>query len=143
MSKEVQVQQHFVTFYSPGTFVAEETARPIESWDVEQAKTMARTVLERHGATPYGFRFTTRGRTADELNSREIAKSPFYWLGGKVETLAEVKARATEKDRILVSNMEGNGYDRIITNDNSWRWTSPFEKDDVLLEWDAPVGTNA
>jgi isochorismate hydrolase len=139
MSDAITVQQHYVTFYSPGTFVAEETQRPIEAWDVERAKEMARTVLERHGATPYGFRFTTRGRTAVELNSREIAKSPFYWLGGKVETLAEVKARATEKDRILVSNMEGNGYDRIITNDNSWRWTSPLDADDVVLEWDVPV----
>ncbi len=58
-----------------------------------------------------------------------------YFLGGKVETLAEVKARATDADRILVSNMEINGYDQIITNDNSWRWTQPLGKTDVVLQW--------
>ena len=49
---------------------------------------------------------------------------------------------ATEKDRILVSNMEGNGYDRIITNDNSWRWTQPLGKDDVVLPW-TPIKESA
>jgi len=27
-----QIQKHFVTFYSPGTFVAETTEKPIKSW---------------------------------------------------------------------------------------------------------------
>jgi hypothetical protein len=30
--------------------------------------------------------------------------------------------------------MEVNGWDRIITNDNSWRWTQPLGKDDVVLD---------
>jgi len=47
-----------------------------------------------------------------------------------------VKARATDKDRVLVSNMECNGYERIVTNDNSWRWTQPLGPTDVVLEWD-------
>jgi hypothetical protein len=69
------------------------------------------------------------------VDSKQTAQSPMYWLGGTVETLAEVKARATEKDRILVANMEGNGYDRIITNDNSWRWVQPLNESDVVLQW--------
>jgi hypothetical protein len=32
------VKQHFVTFYSPGTFFAETSEKPIDSWDVEKAK---------------------------------------------------------------------------------------------------------
>lgn len=130
--------QHYVEFYSPGTFVSETTAKPIPAWDVDEAVRMATSVSERHNATPYGFRFTTRGREDDELDSRQIAKSPFYYLGGTVETLAGVKARATDADRILISNMECNGWDRVITNCNSWRVTRPLEDDDVILDFTPP-----
>lgn len=127
--------KHFVTFYSPGTFFAEDTTMPIESWDVERAKDLARGIKERHGATPYGFQFSSRERGPEDLDSHETARSGTYFLGGKVETLAEVKARATERDRILISNMECNGYERIVTNDNSWRWTQPLRDGDVVLDW--------
>lgn len=127
--------QHFVTFLSPGTFVAEGTTKPIKSWDVETAKQMARTITERHNAVPYGFRFSTRERGEHDLDSKVVKTSGVYYLGGTVETLAQVKARATETDRILVSNMECNRYDKIITNTNSWKWTQPLEDNDVVLEW--------
>ena len=128
------MKRHFVTFYSPDSFVAEDSTHPIESWDVDNAVEIARSVLERYKATPYGFRFTTRSRTAKDLDSKVSAKSPMYYLGGKVETLEQVKARATAEDRILVSNMEGNHYDRIITNRNSWTWTQPLHADDIVLD---------
>ena len=131
------MKKHFVTFYSPGTFVAETSEKPIDSWDVEKAKEMVRGIKERYNATPYGFRFSTRERKDNELDSKVVETSAMYYLGGKVETLDEVKKRATNKDSILISNMECNGYDRIITNGNSWKWTQPLEKDDVVLEWTA------
>lgn len=129
------MEKHFVTFLSPGTFVAEDTTNEIGSWDVEAAKEMARGITERYGATPYGFYFTTRNRGDADFEPSTSAKSCLYYLGGKVETLAEVKARATADDRILISNMEGNGWSRIITNDNSWRWTQPLQATDVVLDW--------
>ena len=128
------MERHFVRFYSPGTFVAETTVKPIDSWDVEQAVEMARTIVERYNATPYGFRFITRARSDDELDSHEVAASPMYYLGGKVETLEEVKARASEEDSTLVTNMECNGYKRIITNNNSWCWTQPLDEEDIVLD---------
>lgn len=128
--------KHFVTFYSPGTFVAEETTMEIDSWDIDKAVEMARGIRERYNAAPYGFRFSTRERGWDDFNSKLIKNSGLYWLGGKVETLEEVKARATDKDRILVSNMEGNGHKKIVTNTNSWRWTMPLEDGDVVLDVD-------
>lgn len=128
------VQAHFVTFYSPGTFLAKTSQKPIQSWDIEEAKRMAREIKERHGAVPYGFKFTTRSRSADDLDSHETASSPMYYLGGKVETLDEVKARATDGDRILISNMESNGYERIVTNMNSWKWTQPLKPTDIVLD---------
>lgn len=133
-----QVSAHFVTFYSPGTFVAETTRMPIDSWDVEQAKQTASSIVERHGATPYGFKFTTRSRDEGDLDSRQIAESSMYYLGGTVQTLAEIKAKNDPADRILISNMEGNGWDRVITNNNSWQWTQPLQADDVVLEWTPP-----
>lgn len=131
------MQKHFVEFYSPGTFFAETSEKPIEAWDVSAAEGMARGIKERHGAIPYAFRFLTKTRTDEDLDSKETARSPYYFLGGTVETLEQVKARATEKDRILVSNMEYNGYARIVTNNNSWRWTQPLRDEDIVLDWDS------
>jgi hypothetical protein len=63
------------------------------------------------------------------------ARSPRYHLGGRIETLSEVKARADPNERILVGNIENNGVDRIIVNDNSWRSIHPLEATDVVLDW--------
>lgn len=125
---------HFVTFLSPGTMFAENTTKPIEAWDVDKAVEMARGVKERHGAVPYGFYFTTRERTDADLDSREAARSELYYLGGRIETLAEIEARADPKESILRSNMRCNGWDRVVVNDNSWRWTQPLQKGDVVLD---------
>ena len=129
------MKKHFVEFLSPGTFVSESSVQPIESWDVEEAKTLARSINERHSATPYGFRFITRERKDDELDSRVTNTSGIYYLGGKVETLDEVKSRNSPDERILLCNMESNGYDKIIVNTNSWRITLPLNKNDVVLDW--------
>ncbi len=137
------MEKHFVTFYSLGTLVAEITEKPIESWDVEEAKRMATEIKERHGAVPYAFWFSTRSRKDDELDSKVSKEGPLYYLGGKVETLEQVKARATPADSILIANMEGNGYDRIITNNNSWRWTQPLKPTDIVLDWPNPSAAGA
>lgn len=133
------VKKHFVTFYSPGTFFAEDTTKPISSWDIEKAMEMAHGVVERYNATPFGFRFSTRERKAKDLDSKETKTSGMYFLGGKIETLAQVKKRPTAKteDRILISNMEGNKWGKIITNNNSWKMVQPFREDegDVRLDW--------
>lgn len=129
------MERHFVTFFSPGTFVAEETVKPIDSWDVEAAMEMARSITERYNATPYGFRFSTRTRKDDELDSTVTKRSHIYYLGGRVETLEDVERRADPKEAILLRNMRGNGWKRIVTNDNSWRWTQPLKDDDVVLDF--------
>jgi len=136
------VKAHFVTFYSPGSFVAEETTKPVESWDVAKAMEMARGITERYNATPYGFQFSTRERKDDELDSKVVEKSALYYLGGKVETLEEVEARARPCDRILITNMKGNGWKRVITNNNSWKWTQPLEDTDIVLQWEPSPGVH-
>jgi hypothetical protein len=132
--KKIVKQQHFVTFYSPGSFTAETTDREVKSWDIEAAKKMAHTIVERYGATPYAFQFSTMGRGARDWNAKELASSPLYYLGGRVETLTQVEARNDPKEDILRSNMRCNGWNRIIIND-SYRFTQPLKDTDVVLNW--------
>lgn len=131
----MKMEKHFVTFLSPGTFVHESSTREIEKWDPSLAKEMAKDIVERYNSTPFAFYFTTRTREEDELDSKITATSSSYYLGGKVETYDQVKARATKDDEILLTNMEGNGIERIITNTNSWKIVQPLEEDDVVLQW--------
>lgn len=126
-------QQHFVTFYSPGTFVAETTEKPVAAWNVDDAVAIAALIEERHGAKPYGFRFTTRGRSETELDSKVIATSPMHYIGGKVETLDDVAARSDPREAILLSNMRCNRWNRIWRSTAGWAWTQPLSDDDVVI----------
>lgn len=130
------MKKHFVTFYSPGTFFPEKTTKPIDEWDIIKAAKMAKTITERHSAKPFGFRFSTRERKDDEFDSKVTKTSNMYYLGGKIMTLSEIKLQRDPKNNILISNMENNGWDRVIENNNSWRVTRPLEKGDIVLEVD-------
>lgn len=128
------MKKHFVTFFSPGTFVSEITTKPIDKWNTNTAIEMAEKIKERHGAKPYGFQFSTRERRDNDLDSKVTKTSNMYYLGGKIETLAQIKKRNDPKEEILISNMECNGWDKVITNTNSWKITLPFEEGkDILL----------
>ena len=131
------MQKHFVVLLSPGTFVDEETMREIDSWDTGQAMEMAGGVLERYGATPYGFRFITRARGPNDLDSMVVARSRTYFLGGKVETLEEVEARNDPSERILRINMKTGGFS-VVVNTNSWKTVKPLMEGDVVLDWKEP-----
>ena len=127
------MKKHFVTFQSPGTFIAESSTEEIDSWDIKKAIKISKTIKERHGATPYGFYFTTRERKEDELDSKVVATSPMHYINCKVLTIEEVKARKDPKDRILISNMECNGYDKIVVTTKGWKWTQPLDKEDIVI----------
>lgn len=130
-----RVQQHFVTFFSPGTFFDETSVRSIKSWDVKEAMKMAHGIEERYGSTPFAFQFSTRGRGAKDLDSKEIATSALYYLGGRIETREEIEKRNDPKEEILRGNMRSNGYDRVLVNDNSWRAVKPLRDTDIILDW--------
>lgn len=125
--------KHFVIFFSPGTFFSEQTEKPIDSWNVNKAVKMARSIKERYDAVPYGFCFTTRERKDDELDSKEIKRSGTYFLGGKVLTLMDIKKRNNPEDRILISNMEGNKWGKVVENCNSWKVVQPLRKGDKVI----------
>lgn len=126
------LQKDFVTFYSPGTFQAEMTTMPISSWDEEEAIEMAKSIVERHDARPYGFRFTTRGREDDELDSRELARSGMYYINGVVRTLEEVEADE-KSSGIILDNMRYNKWDKIVETYSPYKWTSPFNNGDKIV----------
>lgn len=95
---------------------------------------MARSIVERHNAKPYGFVFTTRERKDSDLDSKVTERSGTYFLGGDVLTIEDIKARNDPKDAILLSNMRGNCYDRVIENCNSWKFTGPLGENDIVLD---------
>ena len=130
------MRKHYVTFLSPGTFVAESTTQEICAWNIDLAVEISRTIKERYGACPYGFYFTTRTRGKNDFDSKQTAKSNMYYLGGKVETLEELKAKHDPNNTTLISNMECNKWDKVITNCNSWKWTQPLKENDVVLEYE-------
>ena len=125
------MEQSFVIFLSPGAFFSEQTERPIDSWDIEQAKAIAAGMVQGHNARPYGFKFVTRRRKDDEI----IKQSGVYYLGGKLRTLEQVEADNLPNEEILRWNMRENNYSAVIENTNSWKFTAPFNKEDVLLDF--------
>lgn len=129
------MEKHFVEFASPGTFVSESTAKEIDSWDVAKAMDMAHEINERYNAKPYGFRFITRSRGDKDLDSKVTKTSGFYYLGGRIRTLADVERDNLEGEEILRTNMRMNDIKLVIENNNSWKFTAEFTDKDTLLDW--------
>jgi len=134
MKKEITITKHYVTFCSPGTMCAEESVKEIDEYNVEEAVQMSRDIKERHGALPYGFYFSTRGRAEEDLDSHEITRTGVYYLGGEVMTLERIRVRNRKDERILRSNMETNGWDEVVINRNSYKWTQPLHEKDTVLD---------
>lgn len=128
------MKQHFVTFYSPGTFVSEETTKPISEWDIETAIEMSKDIVERYDATPYAFRFITRERSENDLDSHVSEQSSLYYLGGDVFTLEQIEARNNPDDRILIENMKANHWSKVVENRNSWLTVQPLLEGEVVLK---------
>ena len=124
------VQKHYVTFYSPGSFVSETTTKEIDAWSVDLA---VRMVKDRwHCSNPYGFSFKTK--ESDGWSPKTVKESGMYYLGGKLLKLNDIPD--TKENSILRDNMRFNNYEYVIENTNSWKVTLPFYKDkDTVLGW--------
>lgn len=132
----MKMEKHFVTFFAPGSFMAETSTQEIASWDVDEAVRMAGETTMRYGARPYAFKFFTMARGEEDFEPKTTKTGNLYYLGGKIRTLAEVEADNDPKEEILRSNMRINKMEKVITNDNSWRFTGEFDPDngDMLLD---------
>ena len=131
----ITIKQNYVTFLSPGSLFPEDQTEKIQTWNVSEASRMSKDILEAHGATPYGFYFSTRGRGDEDMDSRQLARTGIYYLHGKIETLAEIENRNDRGDRVLIANMRGNGYAQVVVNKEGYSWTQPLRDGDVVLEY--------
>lgn len=138
--------KHYVDFYSPGTFVSEQSRREVPSWDILAAIELANGIQERHGAKPYGFRFSSYmvhdpipDGQGGELNvePKEIAKSELHYLGGEIKRFDDVPE--TQEFEILRSNMRCNRNPVVIENRNSYRFTGVFAGTDCIVGPDGSV----
>ncbi|MCK9476568.1 MAG: hypothetical protein M0R46_11645 [Candidatus Muirbacterium halophilum] len=114
-----------VTYYSPGTFVAEMTQREIRGKDKEEiirnATIEGQKIIERYNATPYGFRIEGESIT-------------YYLPHTRIELLKEIKDRNDPKDRILISNMECNNWNAVVVTTEGWKTTQPLDEEDCIVD---------
>jgi hypothetical protein len=133
--ENMRIEKHFVTFLSPGIFFNETTTKEIDSWDVNKALEMSRNIVERYDATPYAFYFTTRARDDFDLDSKQVAESAMYYLGGEVKTLKQIELECDSNNDILLQNMRSNGYKKVIINSGSWKGVHPLGDNDIVLQY--------
>ena len=126
------MKKRFVTFYSPGTIVAETTTKCVASWNVEKAVEMMAGIEERYGAKPYGFQFHTMKRGLRDFEPKKVDRSPMYFINCKVQTLEDVEAEGPS-GATLAQNMRGNKWKRVVTTIGGYKWTQPFRDGDVVL----------
>ena len=127
------MKKRYVTFYSPGTMVAETTRREVASWNVDKALKMMEGIKERHGATPYGFCFTTMKRGLRDFTPREVDRSGMYYINCKVQTLEEMEKTHNPAESTLLQNMKTNGWDKIVTTNSGWAWSQQLKDTDIVL----------
>ncbi len=116
---------------------------PIDDWDSVKAVEMAKSITERHGAKPYGFRFRTRlvaepipdGRGGTlKVEAKAIATTGTYFITGTIRTIEQVAADNIDSERILRSNMECNRMAYVVQNKNSYLTTMEFDEGDFVVD---------
>lgn len=159
MPKPKIVEKHYAVFFSPGTFVSETNEKPVKSWDTEAVTPLWQGIEQRHGAKPYGFRFETRleaeaipdGRGGTlRVEPKTTASSGMHYIGGDLQTYADIVKANLPGEEILRSNMRCNEIPVILVNTNSYKFTAAFGEEDcvvhpdtgkVLVKGDSPLLT--
>ena len=123
------VRQTYIEFLYSGVLVSEISTYEVKTRDPSKVKVPENA---------FGFKFfdilsvivDADGRKV-ELTSERINVSPMHYYGGTLHTVEELK-REFPNARILISNIEDNGYERAIRcRTGNWQ---PFEKTDVFVE---------
>lgn len=141
----MSTRRHLVTFLSPGTLFAETTTKEVSSWDPVEAMRVGEGIVERHGAKPYGFYFSTdivappvpdgEGGTLN-VQPREVDKSGTFFIGGELLSYDDVEAEdkaGISKYTILLSNMEGQFW-VVHRGKRSYLTHNPFTEKDVQVD---------
>jgi hypothetical protein len=141
----MKTKNRYVTFYSPGTLFSESTRVKITARDtIKSIAKRAAKIKERYGATPYAFDIETVSEGSVKVGGKKyradpkmLARTGMHFLTGKVLTLKDIPD--TQEFNILRSNMKCNGWKAVVENTNSYRATLPFEKEDVVVDWDGKI----
>lgn len=115
---------HYVRFWFPGAFCAEDSSRRVKARDPALVKPPK-------GCFAFDFFDRTETRAGKEvLVGPERNRSGHFFVGGKVMTLGEIK-REFPKESGLISNMERNNWGCVIrTRAGQFQ---PFTKDDRMV----------
>jgi len=112
------VRKHFVRFLYPGSFFSEDSSKEVAERDPAKVDVP-------QGAFCFSFYdqivgVAIEGDKEIPVSSGSLDESPKYYYGGKVYTVAELNAEFPN-ERILISNVEGNGYNTAL-----WHITMPI-----------------
>jgi len=135
------MKKYFVKFLSPGTFVNEQSIVEISDWtisyilefegpkgvsetSIQTAIELSKNIKERYGARPYCFFFYIK-EYYDDRDPVITEKSNYYFLGGTILTLEEIKSKNDPEDKTLIWNMKTNNFTRVI--DTNQGWTVPMK----------------
>jgi len=122
------VRKTYIEFLYSGSFMSESSTQEINTRDVSKVKVPK---------DAFCFSFfdilsvvVETDRRKVQLTSERINVSPKHYYGGKLYTAAEFK-RAFPSERILINNIKGNNYKKIIKcRTGNWQ---PFEETAVLI----------
>ncbi|MEK7631382.1 MAG: hypothetical protein AAB445_00740 [Patescibacteria group bacterium] len=123
------VRKTYIEFLYPGVFLNESSTQEIKTRDVSRVKVPKNA---------YCFKFfdilSLAVKTEGEevlLTSERINVSPRHYYGGKLYTIAELK-REFPNERVLIGNIEGNGYKQAIRcRTGNWQ---TFTETDILIK---------
>jgi hypothetical protein len=125
------ITKHFVQFFHVHLGMADSYELPIDTWHVETACDMARNLVRDGTLRPFGFRFITRERGPNDLDSKVAGKSQMYYLGGTVRTLKDVERDNRPDEAVMRDNIRTNGWYGVVHT--TVGMTRQFEHGDVLL----------
>lgn len=122
---------HYVEYWTTGMIVGENRVREIARRDTK----LALRGMQEH---EYAFRFfdrTERKEGGETLCGPRKNASGFFYPGGKIETLEEIRLRGDPKEETLVRNMENNDWPKVVWSRHGG-WPQPLSDGDVIIPQD-------
>jgi hypothetical protein len=120
--------KHYIEFVYPGIMFSESSSKEIEHRDAKKVELPKGAV---------GFRFFDKEQT--ELDGETLEGKPKNYTGwrykGRELTLEDVK-REMPGERILISNMECNNWDKVVKLECGQIF--PLCKEDMVIENEEP-----
>lgn len=128
MTTQQRSTRHFIRFFSPGMIVAN-----TKMVRVDGGRPDPETVEFPDGA--YAFEIVEQDVVTDGddefLGASKSIGPVYYHPDSKIETLDEVRQNHPD-ETILISNMETNGYDRIVFSRDG-HWAQFFDPDKAAI----------